>query len=151
MSSLWTPSGEHFPKREGDDDASPPPSVPRGDNDLAQMSGQAPLTEEQAAAQAEVEAMRAQLAHTPAEVVVANHCYGLFELAAIYLSQSPPMLFQARLAIDGLGALLEGLKGRLGEAEPSLLDALSQLRLAFVQLEGVERAAAESAANTDQN
>ena len=63
--------------------------------------------------------MRAQLANTPAEVVVANHCYGLFELAAIYLSQTPPMLFQARLAIDGLGFLLDGLRGRLGEAEPS--------------------------------
>ena len=92
--------------------------------------------------------MRAQLANTPAEVVVANHCYGLFELAAVYLSQTPPMLFQARLAIDGLGCLLDGLKGRLGEAEPSLLEALSQLRLAFVQLEGVERAAAESDANS---
>jgi hypothetical protein len=31
------------------------------------------------------------------------------------------------------------------------MDALSQLRLAFVQLEGVERAAAESAASADQN
>jgi hypothetical protein len=100
--------------------------------------------------QAEIDAMRQQLANSPAEVVVANHCYGLFELAAVYLSQTPPMLFQARLAIDGLGALLDGLRGRLGEAEPSLLDALSQLRLAFVQLEGVERAA-ENAANTDQN
>jgi hypothetical protein len=149
MSSLWTPSGEHFPKREGDDDASPPPSVPRGDNDLAQMSGQAPLTEEQAAARAEVEveAMRAQLAHTPAEVVVANHCYGLFELAAIYLSQSPPQLFQARLAIDGLGALLEGLRGRLGEAESALMESLSQLRLAFVSLEGAEKSSAEGAAS----
>jgi hypothetical protein len=95
--------------------------------------------------------MRAQLANTPAEVVVANHCYGLFELAAIYLSQTPPMLFQARLAIDGLGYLLDGLKGRLGEAEPALNEALSQLRLAFVQLEGVERSAAETAANADQN
>jgi hypothetical protein len=104
-----------------------------------------------AEAQAEIDAMRQQLANSPAEVVVANHCYGLFELAAVYLSQTPPMLFQARLAIDGLGALLDGLRGRLGEAEPSLLDALSQLRLAFVQLEGVERAAAENAANTDQN
>ena len=83
--------------------------------------------------------MRAQLANTPAEVVVANHCYGLFELAAIYLSQTPPELFEARLAIDGLGALLEGLRGRLGEAEPSLLESLSQLRLAFVRLEGAER------------
>jgi len=95
--------------------------------------------------------MRAQLANTPAEVVVANHCYGLFELAAIYLSQTPPMLFQARLAIDGLGHLVNGLKGRLGEAEPSLLEALSQLRLAFVQLEGAERSAQENAANSAQN
>ena len=49
------------------------------------------------------------------------------------------MLFQARLAIDGLGALLDGLQGRLGEAEPALLESLSQLRLAFVSLEGAER------------
>jgi hypothetical protein len=144
MSSLWTPSGEHFPEKE--DGATPPASPPPG--------GSAPPDESEplsAEAQAEIDAMRQQLANSPAEVVVANHCYGLFELAAVYLSQTPPMLFQARLAIDGLGALLDGLKGRLGEAEPSLLDALSQLRLAFVQLEGVERAAAESAANTDQN
>ena len=73
---------------------------------------------------------------------MANHCYGLFELAAIYLSQNPPHLFQARLAIDGLGALLDGLRGRLGEAEPALLESLSQLRLAFVRLEGVEEAGA---------
>jgi hypothetical protein len=134
MSSLWTPSGEHFPKKEGDDTPSPPPGRP-DDTDVTLTSPEAPLTEDQAAAQAEVDAMRAQLAHTPAEVVVANHCYGLFELAAIYLSATPPMLFQARLAIDGLGYLLDGLRGRLGEAEPSLHESLSQLRLAFVRLD----------------
>jgi hypothetical protein len=139
MSSLWTPSGEHFPKKEGSDGASPP-NRPEDDTNVTETSQEVPLTEEQAAAQAEVEAMRAQLAHTPAEVVVANHCYGLFELAAIYLSQSPPMLFQARLAIDGLGFLVDGLRGRLGEAEPALLESLSQLRLAFVRIEGVEQA-----------
>ena len=90
--------------------------------------------------------MRQQLANTPAEVVMANHCYGIFELATIYLANTPPMLFEARLAIDGLGALLNGLTGRLGESEPSLLEALSQLRLAFVRLDGAERAAAEAAA-----
>ena len=37
-------------------------------------------------------AMRAELANSPVEVVVANHCYGLFELAAVYLSQQPPLL-----------------------------------------------------------
>ena len=146
MSSLWTPSGEHFPKEEGGGGADPPPGRP-GDTDVTPPSQDVPLTEEQAAAQAEVDAMRAQLAHTPAEVVVANHCYGIFELAAIYLSQNPPQLFQARLAIDGLGALLDGLRGRLGETEPALLESLSQLRLAFVSLEGAEKSASEGAAN----
>jgi hypothetical protein len=146
MSSLWTPSGEHFPDQEDGSSTTPPSAPPPG--------GPPPDGEEEglsAEAQAQVDAMRAQLANSPAEVVVANHCYGLFELAAIYLSQTPPMLFQARLAIDGLGYLLDGLKGRLGEAEPALNEALSQLRLAFVQLEGVERSAAETAANADQN
>ncbi len=138
MSSLWTPSGEHFPNKEQPAGAGRPASQP------AQAAGAEPSPEE---AQAAVEAMRAQLAETPAEVVVANHCYGLFELAAIYLSQSPPMLFQARLAIDGLGHLLEGLQGRLGEAEPALLESLSQLRLVYVRLEGAEHTDAESTAN----
>jgi hypothetical protein len=146
MSSLWTPSGEHFPQEEGND-AAPPPSTTPGDTDVTEPSPDA----SQAEAQAEVDAMRAQLAHTPAEVVVANHCYGLFELAAIYLSQSPPMLFQARLAIDGLGYLLDGLRGRLGEAEPALHDSLSQLRLAFVRLEGAEQPGAENGTTTGQN
>jgi len=143
MSSLWTPSGEHFPKEEGPD-AEGPPSTPPGDSALTGAASEP----SEAEAQAAVEAMRAQLANTPAEVVVANHCYGLFELAAIYLSQTPPMLFQARLAIDGLGYLLDGLKGRLGEAEPSLHESLSQLRLAFVRLEGVERPNGQNVANT---
>jgi methionine synthase II (cobalamin-independent) len=138
MSSLWTPSGEHFPDKEGAAAAEPLPSQP-GATDVTD-----PSPEE---AQAAVEAMRAQLAETPAEVVIANHCYGLFELAAIYLSQTPPMLFQARLAIDALGFLLEGLKGRLGEAEPALLESLSQLRLVYVGLEGAEQTDAERSAN----
>jgi len=143
MSSLWTPSGEHFPNQEGDD-AAPPRFTPTGDRDVTDPSNEA----SEAEAQAQVDAMRAQLANTPAEVVVANHCYGLFELSAIYLSQTPPMLFQARLAIDGLGYLLDGLRGRLGEAEPSLRESLSQLRLAFVRLEGAEQSGPEKAADT---
>ncbi len=141
MSSLWTPSGEHFPKKE-EADAASPPSNPPGDTDVTGMPHE--LTEEEA--QRQLDLMRAQLATTSAEVVVANHCYGLFELAAIYLSQEPPKLFEARLAIDGLGALLDGLRGRLGEAESALLESLSQLRLAYVQLEGSERTAHESSA-----
>jgi hypothetical protein len=143
MSSLWTPSGEHFPDRDESDGGQPPPAPPGASEADEDSDAPEALSAE---AQAEVDAMREQLANTPAEVVVANHCYGLFELAAIYLSQTPPMLFQARLAIDGLGFLLNGLKGRLGEAEPALFEALSQLQLAFVQFESAERSAAESAA-----
>src|SRR5665213_260747 len=145
MSSLWTPSGEHFPEKDGGD-AGQPATTPPGD--MPQPEDMDPPEALSAEAQAEVDAMRAQLANTPAEVVVANHCYGLFELAAIYLSQAPPMLFQARLAIDALGYLMSGLTGRLGEAEPTLMESLSQLRLAFVQLEGAERSAQQSEANS---
>jgi hypothetical protein len=74
-------------------------------------------------------------------VVVANHCFGLFELAAVYLSLEEPRLEQARLAIDALGAVVESLEGRLGEPESSLRDALAQIRLAFVQIGAAHGAA----------
>ena len=51
---------------------------------------------------------------------MANHAYGLFELAAIHLSQQPPSLEPARLAVDAMAALVEGLAGRLGDPEASL-------------------------------
>lgn len=79
--------------------------------------------------------LRRQLAETPASLVVANHAYGLFELAALHLSLTPPNLDEAQLAIDALGALTEGLAGRLGgEEEEQLKEGLTQLRLAFVQM-----------------
>jgi hypothetical protein len=65
---------------------------------------------------------------------VANHCFGLFELAALPLSLAPPQLSEASLAIDALAALVEGLTGRLGEHEGQLKEALASLRLAFVQI-----------------
>jgi hypothetical protein len=95
--------------------------------------------------------MRAELANSPVEVVVANHCYGLFELAAVYLSQQPPLLGQAQVAIDALGSLVSGLEGRLGEAEEPLKDGLSQLRLAYVQIDGAQRAGAEVASAVGVN
>jgi hypothetical protein len=100
---------------------------------------------------AQVQAMRAELANSPVEVVVANHCYGLFELAAVYLSQQPPFLPQARLAIDALGCLVTGLEGRLGEAEEQLKDGLGQLRLAYVQIDGAQRAGADAASGAGTN
>ena len=125
MSSLWTPSGEHPVDDEGDAGPVGGPSAGPGEGPSAEQ----------------MEALRAQLASAPAEVVVANHCYGLFELAAVYLSQNPPLLAEAALAIDAFGLLVDGLGERLGESEPMLKSALAQLRLAFVQIKGAADAA----------
>lgn len=84
--------------------------------------------------------LQEQLAHTPAELVIANHAFGLFELAALHLSADPPRLPQARLAIDALGALVEGMEGRLGEYEHQLKEGLANLRMAFVQIRGAAEA-----------
>jgi hypothetical protein len=80
--------------------------------------------------------VRQQLASVPAAVVVANHAMGLYELAAIHLSSQPPNFAEAQVAIDAMAAIVERLQGRLGENEPTLNDALNQLKMAYVQLKG---------------
>ena len=77
---------------------------------------------------------RNRLADVPAEVVVSNHVMGLYELAAIHLSAEPPALHEAALAIDAVGCLVEGLGERLGAEAETLANALSNIRLAFVQI-----------------
>src|SRR6516164_9232798 len=118
MSTLWTPGGERPIRR----DPPAPPSTPPGGAGQGPGGGGAgaghPTDEE---LRAEMDRLREQLAQTPAEVVVANHAFGLFELAALHLSLSPPQLDQARLAIDALAALVEGLGSRLGEHSAELV------------------------------
>jgi hypothetical protein len=94
-------------------------------------------------------AVQEQLADTPAEVIVSTHLMGLFELGAIHLSQEPPNLPQAALAIDAMGAVVDRLQGRLGENEETLRGALNQIRLAYV---GIQQAAdddTEDSADSD--
>ena len=147
MSSLWTPDGERpvgRPSAPATGGSSGPPPGAAGEPFGAGGDDDDDRVDDDALA-AQVEAMRAELANAPVEVVVANHCYGLFELAAVYLSQQPPLLSQARLAIDALGCLVDGLEGRLGEGEPALKEGLTNLRLAFVQIDGAQRAGADVA------
>ena len=82
--------------------------------------------------------MRAAAAWTdcPASIVIANHAMGIYELAALHLTAAVPALPEASLAIDALAALLDGLRGRLGEAEETLTDALVQLRRAYLEVHG---------------
>ncbi|HVM07159.1 MAG TPA: hypothetical protein VM345_01750 [Acidimicrobiales bacterium] len=126
MSSLWTPGGEQPVGREGAG------GTPGGEQEL---------TEEEYVRQ--MQALQQQLAETPAAAVVANHCYGLFELAALHLSLQPPQLGEAQVAIDALAAVVEGLTGRLGEHETQLKEGLAQLRLAFVQIRAANLGQAE--------
>ncbi len=131
MSSLWTPEGERPVRRPGAE-TGPAPTAPEFDPGPDDLS-----PEEQAEVEQQLDQLRQELLATPAEIVVANHAFGLFELAAIHLSEQPPRLDQAQIAVDAMGALVERLAGRLGEAEQPLADALAQIRLAFVQIAGV--------------
>lgn len=126
MSSLWTPGGEHQIPREGEPPAgrpAAPPTPPPGDG------GPPP-----GAADQEMAEIAAQLLAAPVEDVIANHCFGLFELAALHLSQQPPNLEAARGAIDAMGLLVDGLAGRLGVHQATLTEGLNQLRLAWVKI-----------------
>ena len=134
MSTLWTPGGE-VPVSDRPADTGPSstadPSMPEG-LDLDSLSPE----ERQQAEQyiRELAESRQRLKSVPASVVVANHAMGLYELAALHLADQPPNLTEATVAIDALGALLDGMKGRLGEPEATLCEAMAQIRMAFVQL-----------------
>ena len=122
MSGLWTPSGEHVP------DEGP------AEEDDAYLDEE--LTEEEVAE--ELRRVRAEISSTPVADIVANHAVGLWQLAVLHLTPDtggPPNLDEAGLAIDALAALVEGLGDRLGEHSQSLRDGLTQLRLAFVQVQ----------------
>ncbi len=165
MSTLWTPGGEHpIPKNPAEEEAGAGshrgsgPSGPGGDPPSGAGSRgeggrqdtdttRAPTPEEARGAKEELDAMREQLARAPAELVIANHAMGLWELAALHLSQEPPQLQQAQLAIDALTALLDGLQGRLGDDERSLRDGLAEIRMAFVQIHNAERGRQASASS----
>ena len=141
MGSLWTPSGEYQPQDSGG--ASPPPSAPPPSGGPPGGPGgpdDGPSPEE-------IEALRelhARLASTPVEDVVANHAFGLWQLALVYLGvatppddqgrQPMPNLPAASLVIDAVAALLDGVGDRLGPHAEALRDALTQTQMIYVQL-----------------
>ena len=106
-------------------------------------AGSEPTEEEMAARMAE---FQREVLEAPAALVITNHCIGLFQLAAIHLEAQPPNLDEAQLAIDALAAVVERLGPRLGAEERPLQEALTNLRLAFVEVRG--RAAGQGAEPT---
>ena len=129
MSSIWTPSGEHRPEPEPEPAGGGVP--PEGEA--------VEMTQEQ---YQELLQARAELAAIPVADIIANHAIGLQQLAVIHLLPDPdlegnpqePRLAQAGLAIDALGALVDTLGDRLAPHDEALREAVTQLRMAFVEL-----------------
>ena len=118
MSGLWTPGDDH------------PTDQP--------PSGPSPSDEDAAGAQAELDRVRAELARTPVRDIVLNHAVGLWQLAILHLGldqpDAEPNLAEAKLAIDAMASLVEGVVDRLDEHAEPLKDALTNLRFAFVRI-----------------
>ena len=121
MSTLWTPEGEYEPQRGND--AVSAPDEEQDDPTSEQLR--------------EAERIADELRRADPAIVVANHCYGLFELAAVHLSGQPANLPAAAMAIDALAGIIDQLGERLGEYRSELSDALGQLRLAYIQLSSI--------------
>ena len=137
--SLWTPDGEHNVPRDQ------PAAEPANDQTTGGIPGAPSLDDLSPEERAQAEAMaaelaeaRARLAETPSSMVVANHAMGLYELGAIHLSNTPPNLSEAKVAIDAMAAIVDALPGRLGEHEETLKAARSQIQMAFVELNNQE-------------
>lgn len=134
MSGLWTPSGEGIPESSG------PGAGPEGG------PGGGPGAAEEAALEEELRQVRAEIAGTPAVDIVANHAIGLWQLAVLHLNPEPGQpvrLGEAAVAIDAMGGLVDALGDRLGEHAEPLRAAVTQLRLAFVE---IQRQASEGGA-----
>lgn len=87
---------------------------------------------------AELAEARKRVAQAPAHMVVSNHAMGLYELAAIHLSQDPPHLEDAKLAIDATSAIIEKCGARLGEHLETLEAARAQIQMQYVQRSSAE-------------
>ncbi len=128
MSTFWTPGGERPIPR---DEPAAATQAPAGPPDVGDdFDGDDGMDDEM---RAELLAMQQQMLRTPAAIVVANHCIGLVELAALHLGQDPPNLADAQVAIDALGAMVDATGPRLGENGPPLRQALNQMRMAYIE------------------
>jgi hypothetical protein len=87
----------------------------------------------------QLEQLREQLASVPAGEVVAEAAVPLITMAQIRMGLPEENarfrdLESARLLVDALGGLLAATEGRLGAPEPSLRNALANLRMAFAEV-----------------
>jgi hypothetical protein len=134
VSGLWTPSGESASESASEQEPSEGLiGAPSGYRDPGEPS--------EAELEAEMRRARDELASVPVADIIANHAVGLWQLAVLHLTPEPtadgsaePHLYEAGLAIDAFAALVEGLGDRLAPHDEAMREALTQLRLAFVEV-----------------
>jgi len=108
----------------------PPPAQESAPADEAQAPDDSGLwTPEQ-----EAEAQRAvdEILRVPARDWVADAAVRLAQVAGVKLDRGD--LADARVAIDGFGALVNGCAAELGDAEQPLRQTLAQLQMAYAQV-----------------
>ncbi len=134
MSSLWTPYGE---EPVGNPTGGPEPEPgfgPLSDGTTEPPGPPGPpgeLDEEQ------MREMLSRLAATPVEAIVTQFAVELQEICVLHLGlagERPESLLQAALALDAMASLSEGLGDRLAPNTDALRQAVSQLRLAYVEI-----------------
>jgi hypothetical protein len=131
VSSLWTPDGERPVRRQ----PSPAPSAPSNPPAAGAFLGPDDGEEFDDLSEDELRQVTEELLSVPAGAVVANHCIGLFQLAALHLSQRPPNMAEAKLAIDALTGVVEAVAEQLGPDGTTLREALSSIQMAYVQVQ----------------
>ncbi|MGC2484638.1 MAG: hypothetical protein WA359_00130 [Acidimicrobiales bacterium] len=73
------------------------------------------------------------LKSTPVEMILANHLFVLFQVAALRLGETPPDLAGAQLVIDTVAAMIGAAGDRLGEHADLYRNALAEVQQAYVR------------------
>jgi len=81
----------------------------------------------------ELEAEIDYLRTTPVTDIIANQLFVLFQIAAMYLGESPARLADAQLVIDVASSMITTGSTRLGEHGELYKTALAELQQAYVR------------------
>jgi hypothetical protein len=142
VSSLWTPYGEEPVPPAG---APQPPSSggPGGGPGGEPPPGGGPddIDPEQ------MREMLERLAATPVEAIVTQFAVELQEISVLHLglaAERPESLASAKIAIDAMGALVDGVGDRFGPNAEPLRQAVAALRLGYVEVSSEVGGAGES-------
>jgi hypothetical protein len=83
------------------------------------------------------------LKSTPVEMILGNHLFVLFQVAALRLGETPPDLAGAQLVIDTVAAMIAAAGERLGEHADLYRSALAEVQQAYVRAATLPSSSAE--------